>query len=140
MGVNPRDFLESGRELVRQNREIDHRNGASRVYYAAFHACCILLNVLGIAFRRGGNSSHRNVAAALIQFSDSSKVVDRTDIKRVQRIGQAFSPLIKKRQRADYQIDALFPSNDAMGLLGSSRKIITEVERVITALRPPDNG
>ena len=131
MAINPRDLLENGREMARRNLEVDHRNGASRAYYAAFHACRALLDALGVVANQKGRGSHRDMADTLMFFPNQSKNLDRTNINRIRTVGKDLSPLINKRRRADYDIKDNFPSSDAFSILITSSKIIDNVEKLL---------
>ena len=131
MAINHRDLLKNGREMVLRDQEVNHRNGANRVYYAAFHACRALLSSLEVDPRHRGQGSHQNVAISLKHFSNQSINLNSTNIKQIHRIGKELSRLIHKRKHADYDIHRSFPSTEAMAMLGTSSKIIDNVEKLL---------
>ena len=66
MPVNYQDFLDSALVLVDLGTEINHRNAASRAYYASFHCC---LPIFPWQESRYGGTTHQR----LIQDLQDSK-------------------------------------------------------------------
>ncbi len=114
MAITPDELLRTAEELARGSRESDWRNGASRAYYAAYHAC--------IPFAYGTASAepgHREIARRLTQAA--APVASRS-------AGYLLDQCRELRERADYRISAEFGRDDAQTALSASHRIFEVVK------------
>lgn len=118
MAVSPRTLLESANTLLQGGEEIDHRNAASRAYYAAYHACRALADEGGLP-SYADTGTHRALIDALTGSRNNT----------CKGVGFLLRQCRKYRVAADYKIDEDFPEYYARSILAKSYQIFTKLRK-----------
>lgn len=118
MAITAACLLESAKELRRGSAEIDHRNAASRAYYAAFHRCLPIARGIGLS-ESPEMGVHRNLIDTLIAAS----VGDKAQKRMLARLGYMLNACRAQRVRADYNIDEDFEPHYAQEAIEHSERV-----------------
>lgn len=118
MGVLFSDFQVFASKLLDSADEIDHRNAASRSYYAAFHLADTILD-------RCPDNDH-------LAMGSHVRVTDRLDMQGsvpARSLIYILKQMKRVRESADYEIEDFFPKKDASAQLSQydvfAKKIAT---------------
>jgi uncharacterized protein (UPF0332 family) len=117
--MNAREFLDVAEPLIAGMTEAEWRSAVSRAYYAAFHVARGLLDLCGFDVPRA-EQAH----AYLCRRLENSGHTD------VENTGSALNALRKMRNRADYDLDRIFPHPSAAGQVQAADNIIRLLEDV----------
>lgn len=118
MSITFKDFLDSAQKLVKSNDEVDHRNAASRAYYAAFHEAKRVSK-----YSNSMVIKNQGVHEQLIQKLKTHPGKDPRS-HNIRDIGNFFSQCKSYRVRADYHINKNFPNPDALKAISIAEQII----------------
>ena len=115
MGIGADDFLSFAEKLLSEKTEINYRNAASRSYYAAFHYCLPITELLDKPAKDGG--MHAIVCSKLTESFD----------QKLKSIGYILQQCRSIRVRADYELNQDFSRNDGELSIKLTKKIIERV-------------
>ena len=119
MPVTPDALFEAARAIGQGESEADLRNATSRVYYAAFHRCRLLVeNLPGPAAQHGG--VHRRVIDTLTESKS----------RTLTSLGYMLDQCRKLRVEADYDIESAFRDQDAHNALTVGEKILKKADTI----------
>lgn len=119
MPINSIDFLNSAKQLINGNTEIDLRNATSRAYYAAFHEAKRISQYSNYVISNNKTGIHQRIIEKLIKHPGfSSKDTD------IRQIGIILSQCKKGRTKADYSIHCGYSKIEA-------DTIVLQVENLI---------
>jgi len=115
MGIAAGDFLSFAEKLLSEETEINYRNAASRSYYAAFHYCLPITELLDKPSQDGG--IHATVCKKLSESFDH----------KLKSIGYMLQQCRSIRVRADYGLDEDFSRSGGELAIKLAKKIIDRV-------------
>ncbi|MDF1930188.1 hypothetical protein PGH45_09125 [Legionella pneumophila] len=119
MPINSIDFLNSAKQLINGNTEMNLRNATSRAYYAAYHEAKRISKYSNFKVSNNKAGIHQRMIEKLIKHQGSSS--KDTDIRQ---IGIILSQCKKGRTKADYSIHAGYSRIEA-------DTIVLQVENLI---------
>jgi uncharacterized protein (UPF0332 family) len=115
------EFLESAKEMLKNNKEVDYRNATSRAYYCAYHKAVNLVKTK--------LSNDLSFGASHEKFI---KTLQNEKNKQFKSIGNKLNDLKKFRTDADYKLDKIFSIQDAKVVVQRANKLVQEIERLST--------
>jgi len=123
MPIRPNDFFDSAIRLSAEHLEIDHRNSASRAYYAAYHAAKEISH-------HCPSNDHLSIAGGV-----HSRLIDRFErfdrSNPVSTVALSIAYMLRQmktvRQFADYELHEIFTSDDALSQIAYAEKIIAKL-------------
>jgi uncharacterized protein (UPF0332 family) len=116
------EFLESAREMLKNNKEVDYRNATSRAYYCAYHKAKNLVETQFKQDEMSSGASHEKII----------KTLQSEKNKQFKSIGNKLNDLKKFRTDADYKLDKLFSAQDAKAVVQRANKLVQDIERLST--------
>lgn len=122
--MNGRDFLAAARRQAAGSQESDWRSAVSRAYYAAFHVARDLLAALRFQVP-WADRAHNYVYVRLNNGGDPGVV----------KAAAALFDLRRNRNRADYDIRATFPANNAAQAIGDAELVLQTLDNLTAAER-----
>ena len=123
MSVSPGDMLSAARELAERSTEIDHRNAASRAYYAAFHRCMPIAKNIGL-LAHPNTGSHANLISTLTTNPNSGPAK-----RQLMRLGYTLADCRKLRVEADYQPESDFTRHTAQHVIGQWERLFAQADQ-----------
>ena len=127
MTATSKDLLESAKRLQRGSVESDYRTGASRAYYAAYHACLPIGERVGLSAERNVGV-HTRLSRTLTVFSK------RTDYKSV---GYLLRECCNIRVWADYELERDFSKAEGDFNVRQCTRIMGRTENLLTEREGP---
>lgn len=119
--ITYQDILESAKAFLPGQSEMDHRNAASRGYYAAYHACLIegekLLRMLP-EFTDTGGGVHEQLIERLRSSRDN----------KVRGLGFMLNDCRVQRKNADYKLNKTFSQKEAIALIRQAERFIDKIK------------
>jgi len=129
MPVQPEDFLESAKRELEKDKEINFRNAISRAYYAAYHSCLPLDEILpdhgGIKQNVG---VHEQFISKLTAYPTACDKLGKIAGMKIKALGYVLQQCKTARHKADYQLGAEITN-------GEAEAQITQTEMVFEKLR-----
>lgn len=120
MTVTAADFHAAALRLFQNaTLEIDHRNAISRLYYAAYHACLLLVSDRVPGFRP--HPGHSQFCNQLMSEPAGSPM---------RRLGIALNHLRQQRNAADYTLNRDFNPTDTRTAFGAYDNVVRAPEAV----------
>ena len=116
MPITPELLLEAAKSLGRGGSEVDHRNAASRAYYAAYHRCRPIAERIGLS--SGSQGVHRNLIDTLTSTRD----------RRLKSMGYMLDQCRGLRVKADYEIHIEFPADNARLVMRQCERILSQAD------------
>ncbi len=119
------DFLGSAQSLVAGALEIDHRNAASRAYYAAFHNCSSVKHLCP-------DNAHLHINAGehkrlILRFREYPKKQPGSNL--ALGISYMLEKMKSDREDADYEISVDFPSDRASLMLSEAKRMFDKTSQ-----------
>jgi len=116
MGIVANDFLSFAENIFSEETEINHRNAASRAYYAAFHYCLPITEILDESSEKDGG----------VHAKTYNKLIRSFDLK-LKQIGYMLKQCCGIRVRADYDLEGDFSRSDGELAIKQVKRIIDRV-------------
>ncbi|HYE37577.1 hypothetical protein [Methylocaldum sp.] len=144
MPVQPADFLESAKLELKSEKEIHFRNAISRAYYAAYHSCLPLDDILpdhGEA--RTNVGVHERFISKLTKFPTSCDELARNAGMKIKSLGYVLQQCKTARHKADYDLRAEIGSSEAEGQISTAEKIfdkLSELKSILSSTASVDSN
>lgn len=121
------DFLNSAQILATGTLEIDHRNAASRAYYAAFHNCSSVKQLCP-------DNAHLKIDAGehtrlILRFREYPK--DQPGSALARGISYILAQMKSDREDADYEISNDFTANRASLMLSEAKRMFDKTAQFL---------
>lgn len=117
MTVSAKDFEQFARQLLEGTKEIEWRNSASRIYYAAYHACL--------------QQAHRCPENGHFKMGSHEALINRYELQSstpARSIAYILLEMKRVRCNADYVLDGKFEKNAAVTQMAYHQKISANLE------------
>ena len=122
MPVTPKEILDSA--VGRGEAEVDWRNACSRAYYAGFHRCRQIANVLEPHADTAGREAHRVVADILTESSRARPAIG---------LGYMLRQCRGLRNAADYDVEDNFRLEACLAAIQIGEDILARADRIVPA-------
>lgn len=118
MAVTPEGLLDSAKSIAKGDQEVDWRNASSRAYYAAYHRCRLAAQQARLSIAETGG-----VHAALVDTLTAP-----LSSAPLKSLGYLLEQCRRRRVKADYHIDDVFPQDLADATLADSERILRKAD------------
>lgn len=117
MTVGATDFEQLARQLLEGTREIEWRNSASRIYYAAYHVC--------------QQHAHHCPVNSHLRMGSHEALIHRYELERSapsRSIAYILAAMRRVRCNADYEIEARFAKDMASKQMANYRNLSAKLQ------------
>lgn len=125
--MKPTDFLDSAKQEVVLNKEVNFRNATSRAYYAAYHSALWLNKEIQnhSAIESGG--VHKQFISKL---ENCPHYATNFDAEKITAIGYLLKIAHRNRINADYKLEKTIDASIAKTQISNAERIIEELNNL----------